>query len=77
MRLQNNVRENVSEKCQLYASVSELIHNSTDFQNLEFARVEVHFHEIVDKEGEDFEAVPGSDFIIAREVVVCTAVELS
>ena len=29
--------------------VSELIHNSTDFRNLEYARVEVHFHEIVDK----------------------------
>lgn len=47
--------------------VSELIHNSTDFRNLEYARVEVHFHEIVDKEGEDFEAVPDSDFIISRE----------
>lgn len=47
--------------------VSELIHNSTDFRSLEFARVEVHFHQIVDKEGEDFEPVPGSDFIIARE----------
>ena len=47
--------------------VSELIHNSTDFRNLEYARVEVHFHQIVDKEGEDFEAVPDSDFVIARE----------
>jgi len=47
--------------------VSELIHNSTDFRSLEFARVEVHFAEIVDKEGDDFEAVPGSDFVISRE----------
>jgi structural maintenance of chromosome 4 len=47
--------------------VSELIHNSTDFRSLEFARVEVHFHEIVDEQGEDFEAVPGSDFVISRE----------
>ena len=47
--------------------VSELIHNSTDFRNLEYARVEVHFHEIIDKEGEDFEAVPDSDFVISRE----------
>ena len=47
--------------------VSELIHNSTDFRSLEYARVEVHFHEIVDKQGEDFEAVPGSDFVISRE----------
>lgn len=28
--------------------VSELIHNSSNYQNLEFARVTVNFHEIVD-----------------------------
>ena len=47
--------------------VSELIHNSTDFRNLEYARVEVHFTEIVDGEGEEFTAIPGSDFVISRE----------
>jgi structural maintenance of chromosome 4 len=49
--------------------VSELIHNSTDFRNLQYARVEVHFHEIVDSttDEEAFAPVPGSDFVIARE----------
>ena len=49
--------------------VSELIHNSTDFRNLQYARVEVHFHEIVDSttDEEAFAPVAGSDFIIARE----------
>lgn len=49
--------------------VSELIHNSTDFRNLEFARVEVHFHEIVDHvdDEEGYDIVPNSDFVIARE----------
>ncbi len=30
--------------------VSELIHKSTNFRNLEYARVEVHFHEIIDSD---------------------------
>lgn len=49
--------------------VSELIHNSTDFRNLQYARVEVHFHEIVDSttDEEAFAPVAGSDFVIARE----------
>jgi len=49
--------------------VSELIHNSTDFRNLEYARVEVHFHEIIDdpNDEEAYEIVPDSDFVISRE----------
>ncbi|KAK9064798.1 hypothetical protein SSX86_016180 [Deinandra increscens subsp. villosa] len=47
--------------------VSELIHNSTNHQNLQSARVSVHFQEIIDKDGETYEVVPGSDFVIARE----------
>lgn len=47
--------------------VSELIHNSTNHQNLNSARVSVHFQEIIDLEDETYEAVPGSDFVIARE----------
>ena len=49
--------------------VSELIHNSTDFRNLQYARVEVHFHEIVDSttDEEAFQSVTGSDFVISRE----------
>lgn len=49
--------------------VSELIHNSTDFRNLQHARVEVHFHEIVDHvdDEEGYDIVPNSDFVISRE----------
>lgn len=49
--------------------VSELIHNSTDFRNLQHARVEVHFHEIIDHadDEEGYDVVPNSDFVISRE----------
>nr|GEV10124.1 structural maintenance of chromosomes protein 4 [Tanacetum cinerariifolium] len=47
--------------------VSELIHNSTNHQNLNSARVSVHFQEIIDLDDGTYEVVPGSDFIIARE----------
>jgi len=52
--------------------VSELIHNSTDFRNLEYARVEVHFHEIIDhaEDEEGYDVVPNSDFVIAREAYI-------
>ncbi|KAL4010601.1 hypothetical protein IC575_030103 [Cucumis melo] len=46
--------------------VSELIHNSTNHQNLESASVSVHFQEIVDLDDGAYEAVPGSDFVITR-----------
>ncbi|KAJ1434075.1 Structural maintenance of chromosomes protein [Sesbania bispinosa] len=39
--------------------VSELIHNSTNHQNLDSAGVSVHFQEIVDLEDGTYEAVPG------------------
>lgn len=46
--------------------VSELIHNSTNHQNLESAGVSVHFQEIVDLDDGTYEAVSGSDFVITR-----------
>ncbi|KAF8409834.1 hypothetical protein HHK36_002352 [Tetracentron sinense] len=46
--------------------VSELIHNSTNHQNLDSAGVSVHFQEIIDLDDGMFEAVPGSDFVITR-----------
>nr|XP_011465606.1 PREDICTED: structural maintenance of chromosomes protein 4-like isoform X1 [Fragaria vesca subsp. vesca] len=46
--------------------VSELIHNSTDCQNMDCAGVSVHFQEIIDLDDGTFEAVPGSDFVITR-----------
>ncbi|KAL3723276.1 hypothetical protein ACJRO7_035458 [Eucalyptus globulus] len=46
--------------------VSELIHNSTNHQNLDSAGVSVHFQEIVDSDDGGYEVLPGSDFEISR-----------
>ncbi|MCO5547330.1 hypothetical protein L7F22_000778 [Adiantum nelumboides] len=46
--------------------VAELIHNSTNHQNLDSARVSVHFQEIVDLDDGTFEQVPGSEFTLTR-----------
>ncbi|GAA0146311.1 hypothetical protein LIER_06300 [Lithospermum erythrorhizon] len=46
--------------------VSELIHNSTNHQNLESAGVSVHFQEIIDLDDGTYEVLPGSDFAITR-----------
>ena len=48
--------------------VSELIHKSSGFINLEYARVSIHFQLIYDDEesADDFEVVPGSEFIVSR-----------
>ncbi|XP_008796541.2 structural maintenance of chromosomes protein 4 [Phoenix dactylifera] len=46
--------------------VSELIHHSSNHQNLESAGVSVHFQEIIDLDDETYKAVEGSDFIITR-----------
>ncbi|GER48317.1 structural maintenance of chromosomes protein [Striga asiatica] len=46
--------------------VSELIHNSTNHQNLDSAGVSVHLQEIIDSDDGAYEVVPGSDFVITR-----------
>ncbi|TVU20023.1 hypothetical protein EJB05_36210 [Eragrostis curvula] len=46
--------------------VSELIHNSSNHQNLDSAGVSVHFQEIIDLDDGDYRVVEGSDFIISR-----------
>ncbi|PSS30465.1 Structural maintenance of chromosomes protein [Actinidia chinensis var. chinensis] len=46
--------------------VSELIHNSTNHQNLDSAGVSVHFQEIIDLDDGTYEAVAGTDFVITR-----------
>ncbi|KAL8162614.1 hypothetical protein V2J09_014103 [Rumex salicifolius] len=46
--------------------VSELIHNSTNHQNLDSAAVSVHFQEIIDMDNGEYEVVPGSEFSITR-----------
>ncbi|XP_021736361.1 structural maintenance of chromosomes protein 4-like isoform X2 [Chenopodium quinoa] len=46
--------------------VSELIHNSTNHQNLDSAGVSVHFQEIIDLDDGEYEVVEGSEFVITR-----------
>ncbi|KAG9456777.1 hypothetical protein H6P81_001285 [Aristolochia fimbriata] len=46
--------------------VSELIHSSTNHQNLDSASVSVHFQEIIDLDEGTYQAVRGSDFVISR-----------
>jgi structural maintenance of chromosome 4 len=48
--------------------VSELIHKSSGFPNLEYARVSVHFQLIYDDESsdDDYEVMPDSEFIVSR-----------
>jgi structural maintenance of chromosome 4 len=48
--------------------VSELIHKSSGFPNLQYAQVSVYFQLIHDDESseDDFEVVPGSEFVISR-----------
>ncbi|KAJ3157596.1 hypothetical protein HDU86_003248 [Geranomyces michiganensis] len=49
--------------------LSELIHNSTNHQNLNSCTVEVHFQEIIDLPGPDsYEVVPQSQLVISRTV---------
>ncbi|RQM28941.1 hypothetical protein B5M09_005239 [Aphanomyces astaci] len=50
------------------SKVSELIHKSTNFQNLKEARVSVYFQDIVDTgDGdEDYSVVPGSQLVVTR-----------
>lgn len=49
-------------------NVSELIHKSSNFTNLEFAKVQVHFQLIYDIEDSDdaYDVVEGSQFVITR-----------
>ncbi|KAL1809577.1 hypothetical protein ACET3Z_026567 [Daucus carota] len=55
--------------------VSELIHNSTNHQNLDCASVTVYFQEIIDLEGEMYEVVPGSEFSVTRKAYRTEKVE--
>lgn len=48
--------------------VSELIHKSSNYSNLEYAQVDVFFQLIKDNEADedDFEVIPGSEFVVSR-----------
>lgn len=46
--------------------ISALIHNSAAFPDLPYCEVEVHFQEVLDLPGEEYEVMPDSQLIISR-----------
>uniref|UniRef100_A0A6I8SGS9 Structural maintenance of chromosomes protein n=2 Tax=Xenopus tropicalis TaxID=8364 RepID=A0A6I8SGS9_XENTR len=46
--------------------LSVLIHNSDEHKDVQSCTVEVHFQKITDKEGDDFEVIPNSNFYVSR-----------
>ncbi|XP_029674835.1 structural maintenance of chromosomes protein 4-like [Formica exsecta] len=47
--------------------ISVLIHNSSEYSNLNSCTVSVHFQRVIDKELEgDYEVIPNSEFVISR-----------
>lgn len=51
-----------------FSQVSELIHKSAEYPDLDYARVSVYFQEIIDDAGHEdaYAVVPGSQFIVTR-----------
>ncbi|XP_029883863.1 structural maintenance of chromosomes protein 4 isoform X2 [Aquila chrysaetos chrysaetos] len=46
--------------------LSVLIHNSDGHTDIQSCSVEIHFQKIIDKEGDDYEVVPNSNFCVSR-----------
>ncbi|KAM6442784.1 structural maintenance of chromosomes protein 4 isoform 2-T3 [Liasis olivaceus] len=46
--------------------ISVLIHNSDEHSDIQSCTVEVHFQKIIDKEGDDYEVIPNSNFCVSR-----------
>ncbi|XP_066249114.1 structural maintenance of chromosomes protein 4 [Euwallacea similis] len=46
--------------------VSVLLHNSDNYHNIQSCTVTIHFALIVDKEGDSYDVVPGSEFVVSR-----------
>ncbi|KAF5289359.1 hypothetical protein FQR65_LT11870 [Abscondita terminalis] len=46
--------------------ISVLLHNSEHYPNIQSCTVTVHFALIIDKPGDDYEIIPGSEFQISR-----------
>ncbi|XP_038603867.1 structural maintenance of chromosomes protein 4 [Tachyglossus aculeatus] len=46
--------------------LSVLIHNSDAHEDIQSCTVEVHFQKIIDKEGDDYEVIPNSNFCVSR-----------
>merc|ERR1740131_99400 len=49
------------------AKLSSMIHSSSTHPNVQFAKVAVHFQEIIDR-GEEYDVVPNSQFCVSRTV---------
>ncbi|KFV98226.1 Structural maintenance of chromosomes protein 4, partial [Eurypyga helias] len=47
-------------------NLSVLIHSSEKYTDIQSCSVEIHFQKIIDKEGEDYEVVPDSNFCVSR-----------
>ncbi|XP_011345099.2 structural maintenance of chromosomes protein 4 [Ooceraea biroi] len=46
--------------------ISVLIHNSSQHSHINSCTVSVHFHRIIDKSEEEYEAIPDTEFVISR-----------
>ncbi|CAH2012044.1 unnamed protein product [Acanthoscelides obtectus] len=46
--------------------VSVLLHNSANYRNIQSCTVAVHFALIIDKDGDAYDTVPGSEFVVSR-----------
>ncbi|KAK9877855.1 hypothetical protein WA026_020085 [Henosepilachna vigintioctopunctata] len=46
--------------------VSVLLHNSERHRDVSSATVEVHFAQIIDKEGDNYDILPNSEFVVSR-----------
>ncbi|XP_060623569.2 structural maintenance of chromosomes protein 4 isoform X3 [Anolis sagrei] len=46
--------------------LSVLIHNSDEHSDIQSCTIEVHFQKIIDKEGDDYEVIPNSNFYVSR-----------
>ncbi|XP_066476875.1 structural maintenance of chromosomes protein 4 isoform X1 [Tiliqua scincoides] len=46
--------------------LSVLIHNSDEHKDIQSCTVGVHFQKIIDKEGDDYEVIPNSNFCVSR-----------
>uniref|UniRef100_A0A8C4TXZ9 Structural maintenance of chromosomes protein n=1 Tax=Falco tinnunculus TaxID=100819 RepID=A0A8C4TXZ9_FALTI len=46
--------------------LSVLIHNSDKHTDIQSCSVEIHFQKIIDKEGDDYEVIPNSNFCVSR-----------
>lgn len=54
--------------------VSELIHKSSNFPNLEYAKVSVSFQLIIDHDNSDsYDIIPNSEFIVSRTAFINNA----